>query len=377
MKFGVAYSILDDSYQAARKAAEEAVEVSGRPALTFVFTTDSYDQRVVLETVKGVVGNSKIVGFCGAGIISGEDILRQGLAVGTVSDTGIGVATSLQAGIGKDSYGAGHRAGEELLASGINEGAVIVLPDGVTGNTCEVLRGLYNAMGPDFTYIGGGSGRNIKSSKTYQFTEAGVKSDALAVALLDGPSIHTNIMHGWKPVGSPLVITKSQEKTVYKIDGSPAFDAYSEQLDGVTMDNFVEFSRRHPLGIPDVSGNYLIRDPRAVNDDKSINFTGEIPENLVANIMEGAPKAQVESLKSMFGMITESVTDPMFALVFDCNSRSFLLGDDFKEELRLISKNISSQVPTLGALTFGEIGSYGDVPMFHNKTLAIATLYNK
>lgn len=377
MKFGVACNKLDDSREAGRKAAEGAVQVSGKPTLTFVFTTDFYDHKVVLETVKEAVGNSKILGFCARGIIFAEDMLEQAVAVGTLAGAELSVATSLQQGITEDSYSAGHRAGEELLASGISKGLVIVLPDGFTGNNTEVIRGLYNVMGPDFIYIGGSSGGNLKSSKTYQFTEVGVKSDALAVALLGGMSINAGVVHGWKPTQALLVITKSEGKRVYEIDGCPAFDIYSERLGADTVDNFIKLGKQYPLGIPDVSGNYLIRDPKSVNDDKSVNFVSEIPANSVANIMEGSVKDQIEADKSLISMIIDRNAEPQFALVFDCISRSLLMGKEFKKELKIIWESIGREVPVFGALTHGEIGSFMGAPMFHNKTLALAVLSSK
>jgi hypothetical protein len=374
VKFGVACNKLDDSHKASRKAAEEAVRVSGKPALTIIFTTDSYDHKVVLESVKEVVGDSKILGFCGGGIIFAEDMLQQAVAVGILSGIELSVATSLQEGISQDSYGAGHRAGEELLDSGISKGLVIVLPDGLTGNKTEIMRGLYNVMGPDFIYTGGSSGGSPGVLKTYQFTEAGVKSDALAVALLDGVSIHAGIVHGWKPTKEHLVITRSEGKRVYEIDGYPAFDIYSQCLGADTVDSFIKLGKQYPLGIPDVSGNFLIRDPRSVNDDKSINFQSEIPSNLVANIMEGSVMDQIEADKSLVNRIIEECAEPQFALIFDCMSRFLLMGIEFKEELRIIRESIGREVPVLGALTYGEIGSYVGAPMFHNKSIAVVVL---
>ncbi|MDK2887997.1 MAG: hypothetical protein PWP72_875, partial [Thermoanaerobacter sp.] len=44
MKVGVGYSLHPDSREAARKAARFAVARSGPPALTFLFTTEGYNQ---------------------------------------------------------------------------------------------------------------------------------------------------------------------------------------------------------------------------------------------------------------------------------------------------------------------------------------------
>ena len=150
MKAGASYSTAEDSQLAGRKAAEEAVRSSGEPALTLLFTTDSYEQEAVLEAVKGVVGNSKIAGFCSGAVITPGGLFQQGVAVGTLSGDELRVATALEGGTNEDPRGAGRRCGKALLASGIDRGIVIALPDAFQANVYEVARGLYEAMGPDF-----------------------------------------------------------------------------------------------------------------------------------------------------------------------------------------------------------------------------------
>ena len=372
IKVGAAYSTLDDSHQAGRNAAEEAVKSSGEPVLTFLFTTDSYNQKIVFEVVKEVVGKSKIVGFCGGGIIASEAVFRHGVGVCTLSGDGLRVVTSLQKELSKDPLDVGRRAGEELLASGIDKGTVFVLPDGFGTDLSEVIRGLYDSMGPDFRYVGGGAGDNLKFFKTYQFTEVGIESDALAVALLDGFIIQTGIGHGWEPEGEPLVITDAKGKRVFEIDGRPAFDAYSERLGEIPKDKFAEYGMRYPLGFPDISGNYLIRDPLALNSDKSIDFVTEVPRNAVGYIMRCDVADLIETAGFVAKMAVKKVEEPQFALIFDCISRCVLMGKEFEKELKIIRESIGMGVPMLGVLTFGEVGSFDDVPLFHNKTIAIA-----
>jgi hypothetical protein len=249
---------------------------------------------------------------------------------------------------------------------------VVVLPDGFGTNISEAVRGLYNIMGPDFGYVGGGAGDNLKFFKTYQFTEVGIKSDALAVALLNGLIIQTGISHGWKPEGEPLVITDAKGKKVIEIDGRPAFDVYSERLGGINKNKFPEYGMKYPLGFPDISGNYLIRDPLSVNPDKSIDFITEVPRNAVGNIMSCDMAELIETAEEVAKTTARKVEKPRFALLFDCISRCMLMGKEFEKEIKIIRESIGIGVPLLGALTFGEVGSYVDVPLFHNRTIVLA-----
>jgi len=377
VKAGVAYSTLGASHEAAKEAAEEAIRSSGKPVLTFLFTTDSYEQESVLETVKGVVGSSKIVGFCTGGVITSQGVLEQGVGVTTLSGDELRVSTCLQGSLGADPRAVGRRAGRALLASGIDNGVVISFPDGFPANVSEATRGLYESMGPDFTYTGGGAGDSLKFLKTYQFTEAGVRSNALAAVLLGGVAMGAAIGHGWRPEGNPLVITRAKGKRVYEIDARPAFDVYSERLGGIIRHRFREYGMVHPLGFPDLSGNYLIRDPLCVNKDESIDFVTEVPENAVARIMCGNAAELVAVARTVAKAAAQRVAEPQLTLVFDCISRYILMGQEFEQELTAISESTGRDVPVLAALTFGEIGSYIDVPLFHNKTVAVAVLGSK
>jgi len=371
MEIGVAWSTDSDSKQAGERAAKAALESSGFPAMTLFFLTDAYDQRTVFQSVRNVVGDSKLAGFCCAGIITSHTVLKQGVGVCTVSGDTVQAATSLQEGLSKNPYLVGQNAGKELLANGIDEGTVFVFPDGFGANISETVRGLYNAMGPNFKYVGGGSGDNLRFFKTYQFTEANMMSDALAVAVLNGITFETSIGHGWTPLGEPVFIGRTEGKKVIEIDGRPAFEAYKERFSDINIDNFPEYGMRHPLGFPDIWGNYLIRDPIRINPDQSIDFVTEVPDNAVGYLMEGNVDHLLGTAAHVAETVCQNMEYPQFVLCMDCVSRYLLMGDKFERELEIIEETVGGNIPMLGALTFGEVGSYLDVPHFHNKTLVL------
>jgi hypothetical protein len=372
MKAGASYSGLDDSVQAGKEAAEEAVNASGKPALTFLFTTDNYEQESVYNAVKDVIGACCLIGICAGGIICGDKLYRKGIGVLSLAGAEIRVATSFQAGLSNDPYSAGERAGEELFASGIESGTVFVFPDGFSSNIAEMIRGLYNRLGPQYSYVGGGAGDNLKFFKTYQFTERGIGTDSLSVALVSGIDIRTSIGHGWKPFGDPLVITLATGKKLREIDGRPAFDAYAERFKEITADRFPEYGMKYPLGFPDISGNYFIRDPMSLNPDRTIDYVTEVPNNAVGSFMQGRVEELIEASGTVAKQAGAGVANPQFALVCECISRYLLMGEEFEKELKVMHESIGEQVPLIGVLTFGEVGCFEDVPFLHNKTIVIA-----
>lgn len=374
MKVGVGFSRENDARSAGVEAAQQALRGSGEPVLTILFTTDQYSPEQVLEGVRNVVGMSRLVGFCCGGVITAQEVLRQGVGVCTLAGARIRARTALATGLKAYARVVGDRIGRELLVEQTDDGLVIVLPDGFQGNVSEMLRGLYNRMGPHCRYVGGGAGDNLKFFKTYQFTDQGVVTDGVAAALISGLEVGIGIGHGWHPMSDPLVITKTKERNVIEIDGEPAYQAYCKRIGAIGTERFAEIGMRHPLGFPNVVGQYLIRDPIAVRADQSMDFVSEIPCHAVGNVMRG----EVDDLVSTAAMIAEDarrqVRDPACTLVFDCISRVVLMGDCFQRELQAVRSKVGENIPFIGALTFGEIGAYEDVPLFHNKTAVVCVM---
>lgn len=371
MKAGASFSNQASSLAAGREAAVHAAKVSGQPVLTLVFTTDVHDPAQVLAGVNSVVSPSHVAGFCCGGVITAAGVQNQGVGVLALSGD-FQAATTLQEGLGCDPFTAGHKAGLSLKREGLKNGTAIVMPDGFQSRMMEMLRGLYGQLGPDFQYIGGGAGDNLHFFETHQFTERGVAKDAMAVALVHGLKMSVGIDHGWTPVGDPLLISKSEGKRVHEIDGACAFSEYGRRLGLTDRDQFTALAMRHPLGFPNILGQYVIRDPLRLNEDDSIDFVTEIPSQAVGHMMECSIEGLVEAARKAANQALSSVEKPVFMLLFDCISRVVLMGDRFHEEINALREIIGPDVPMLGALTFGEVGGLDNVPLFHNKTTVVA-----
>ena len=373
VKSGVGFSTKQDSRVAGIEAAEAALASLGRANCTMLVMTDAYDPEKVLGGVQSVVGASRIMGCLTPGVLTRDRLLEQGVGVLCASDENARAATVLRGNFDKDPFGSGQRAGTALLASGIRTGCVVVLPNGFGSGISELVRGLYDKLGPDFQYVGGGSGSNLRMRKSFQLTEEGIEKDGMAVAVLDGVSVESNLAHGWVPMGDPVVITRAVGKKVLEMNGYPAFSVYSRQLGGVRPEDFLLLGMKHPLGFPDMNGQYVIRDPIGVNADQSIDFISEVPSNAVGYVMRG----EVNDLVKTAGQVAASIAHKVcgndaFAVLFDCVSRSLLMGKEFGRELATISNAFTREMPLMGMLSLGEVAGCGHVPSFHNKTTVVA-----
>lgn len=104
-------------------------------------------------------------------------------------------------------------------------------------------------------------------------------------------------------------------KKVFKIDGKQAFDVYSERAGGISKDKFAEYSMRYPLGISDIDGNFLIRDPLSVNEDGSIDFVSEVPENVVARVMEGNITSLIKEAQKVAKMVSQNNQTTIYTFI--------------------------------------------------------------
>lgn len=364
---------MSDSEAAGREAAAQAVKAIGeQPVVTFVFTTEKYDQKLILNSVLSEVGESRLIGASGAGIITPDGVFENGVNVMVLSGRSIEAVTASVEFGPEAPRETGTLLGQRLLSyTTASSGMVFVFPDGLAGNIALMLRGLYEVMGPDFQYAGGGTGDNLQFLKTYQFTENGVANGSVVAALVTGVSFGTGVRHGWEPVGSPLVITKAEGRLLLELDDRPAFDVYSERLGGVPLSEFAEYGMRHPLGISDALGSYIIRDPIRAFPDGTLEIVTEVPPKAVAYLMSGRKEALAKAARDAFQAALDGAGEPRFALLFDCVSR-FLLVKGEVDDVGIGREVLGPSTPIVGLLTFGEVGTYNDVPLFHNKTMVAA-----
>ena len=367
MKFGMGFSKNEDSRSAVEEAAKKALK--GRPVFSMIFTTGGYKQEAVVETANELFRGSKFVGICGAGILTSEKTLKRGVGVLTFYGD-IKVETSIQKP-GDNLEEVGRTAGRDLLKSGISGGTVFVFPESSSKNISETITSLYNTMGPDYTYLGGVSGYDFDSNSC-QFTEMGVANGGFTAVLVNGLSIKTACGHGWKPRNVPLIMNRVQNKKVLEINGKTALEVYRAEADAFNTTELKMYGIPNPLGFPDLDGNFMIRDPIEINHDGSMDFLTEIQPNSMGYLMEADLDDIINNTQEVAEAIKKQGRKPDLLLVFNClfyynlvkrKSKGISLGDIFHD------------VPVFGVLTFGEVGSYSEVPMLQNKTLIIAAVY--
>lgn len=382
----VGRSAASDPAAAAAEAVRGALRGADHPIAALVLSTDQYDHDALARAVSAELGVLPWGGCCTAGVLAGGTLLRQGIGVGILSSWELLVGF----GMGGPVSTGGRRAGRDAVATALAQlppyrpdrhRALVLLPDALTGNAADVVRGAAEEAGSGITWAGGGAGDNLRFVRTAQYVRGAAHHDHVVAIAIDAPRrLGAGIRHGWRPYGPPTMVTRAEGAKALELDYEKAFDVYRRTVeqrgDRVTLEKFAAFAMTHPLGIPQADGEHVIRDPLAVAEDGGLVCVAEVPDGTLVRIMEGDRDALLSAAGLAATAAREATDGPLAgAFAFDCVSRSLLLKEDVGQEFAAFQRGLGEEVPLLGCLTFGEVGALGTgVPQFHNKTAVILAI---
>ncbi len=267
-----------------------------------------------------------------------------------------------------------------------NNHCLTVFVDGLTANIAGFLSALFDELGCEVCYLGGGAGSMTLKKQPCLLTSDGMFQDAAVIAFLKKHCI-IGVRHGWKKIMGPVIATKTRRNRISELNWKSAFAVYRDIVENDSghkfrEDNFFEIAKGYPFGILKESGEHIIRDPFYVTNNGTLVCVGDVPENAVLDIMSG----QSTDLIAAAGEAVRDSYPPeknnnSTALIFDCISRTLFLSDDFSKELAVMSKEIKAidnNLIPVGALTIGEIASYGrEYLEFLNKTIVVGMLHGE
>ena len=238
----------------------------------------------------------------------------------------------------------------------------LVFFDGLSPGVSPFVEGLFNVLGVEENYIGGGAGSASLEKMPCLITPEGLLQDA---AMLVGLNWHSGVgvAHGWEKAAGSYIVTEAEGSVVKTINWRPAAEVYCEAIAAesgkeISKENLLEHTASYPLGLIRLGGDYIVRDPYKVIGDTVI-FMGEVPSQSHVDLLYGKKEKLIEAAKAAQLKAKSSFPeecDPTASFVLNCISRQRFLQDDFKEELAAVQLD---NIPVFGALTLGEIANTG------------------
>lgn len=261
---------------------------------------------------------------------------------------------------------------EPLFADRPEPVSMMVLVDGLASRIGALLDSVYDVLGSDPSFFGGGAGSLSFVQKPCLFSNQGMLVDH--AQLIELPArFSLGVDHGWEKFAGPFVVTSGDRNVLESLDFKPAFEVYKQHVEAdsglvFTADNFFDIAKSYPFGMEKPDGSIVVRDP-ITRDGNNMVCVGEVPKNSIVHLLKGHP----ENLISAAGRGASALpAGKGAALLTDCISRVLYLENRFVEELQAVQQQLGERA-LFGMLSLGEVANGGDYCLeFYNKTLVIA-----
>lgn len=370
---GVGLSKNSDSYQAGYEAAKIALDRIGakKPDFVIAFASAVFEQREVVRGIRDAADKAAFIGCTDAGEITNDGPTQKSVTVMAIVAPEISFYTGLGRGIKNGAREAGSAVAREIKEKADKPlRAFLMLPDVLTGNGADIVRGVLDVLGPHFPVVGGAAGDDFVFEKTYQYRDDEVESGAVAgVGMAGSFAMGVGVRHGWVPIGMPMKVTKAEGAVLHELNGKPAIsiyeDYFGEKANELRREALARMAITYPLGlkIPEYEEEYLIRDPITVDEKGSITCAAEIPEGSEVRLMIGSKEKAVEAAEDAARHVMKELeTDgarPKFVLMFNCIAREKLFAQKANDEIQAVMRIIGADVPLLGFYTYGEQAPLG------------------
>jgi hypothetical protein len=252
--------------------------------------------------------------------------------------------------------------------------SVMLLVDGMATGITGLLDGVYDLLGSQPTFYGGGAGSLSFEQRPCLFFNRGLLADHAQFTVLDAV-FSLAVEHGWEKFAGPFVVTTAEATVVSSLDWKPAFTLYRELVEADSglrfeQQDFFAIAKGYPFGMERSDGQLVVRDP-ITRDGEQLICVGEVPVNSVVYLLKGRHQSLIAAAEAGARSIDRG-QNPV--IIIDCISRVLYLGEDFVDELRAVSDAVAPR-PMFGMLTLGEIANGGDHCLeFYNKTLVLAAM---
>lgn len=408
ISINLGWSAHTNSYQAGKSAATDATKnwQEDGTNLGLVFASAQYNQYRLVAGIKEVISRIPIIGCSGAGVITPEGPIENGVIIAILGAEPSTFQYSL--GLGKNVLINSREAGYQAARLATNNftklplrekykatrKSFIIFPDGVSGNGADILRGCQEVLGSNFPIIGGSAGDAYIFQKTYQYFPQGVTSGAVIGLLVGGDiSLGIGVKHGWKPLGKYRKITKANANIIQEIDNQPAIWIYENYFGKETKilkeEPLSMMGMLYPIGMKISGGEaaakaeeeYLVRYPCKIGKKGELICTAELPEGskirlMIGNRNSALMAAREAGLNALNGLREKQAK---FVLMISSISRKRLLGRNCYKEIEVIRNIIGKGIPVMGFYSYGEQAPltsemYTGESYFHNEAIVVSIM---
>lgn len=385
MKFAAACSQEPNLTAAIAAAQRELIDrLEGAADLTMVFV--SHDHRADFPTLAARLQESfpsrVLLGSVGETIIAGESEWESGPAIAIWSAT----LPEYQLRPFAMEF---ESTPDGVVCSGIPEDladeadrvrAFLLLGEPYTSAPHAVIDRFGDEF-PNAPVIGGmASGASRPGENSLFFSHDAIPAGAVAVALLDGPPVHTLVSQGCRPVGETYVITRAERNVVLELGGKPALHRVQEVYQGASAGDKKLLESGLHLGVAMSEyrdsfgrGDFLVANVLGADRNSGAIATGHHVrkgQTVQFHVRDAASAdADLTGLLERAKAAHPGGVDG--ALLFSCNGRGTRMFPEPNHDAAAIQR-VLGPVPLAGMFAAGEIGPVGKQTYMHGFTASAA-----
>jgi small ligand-binding sensory domain FIST len=266
-------------------------------------------------------------------------------------------------------------AGDEL--DGVD--AFLVVSDPFTFPVVDLLDTIERRVGPGIPVIGGQASAARGPGGNRLVLDGEVHADGAVAVALGGVDVSTLVSQGCRPIGEPMVVTRSRGSLIEELAGRSALERVQETVQALDVDDAHRAQQGLHLGrVVDERkaeyerGDFLVRGLRgadrrtgaiAIDDELEVGATIQLQ-------VRDAQSAHEDLEHLLAGRRADT------ALLFTCNGRGTHLFGVEDHDAQLLSDALG-RAPVAGMSCAGEVGPIGGRSFLHTFTASVLLLSDR
>ncbi len=378
------HSDLERALREAHERASADLGGSGPPDLGVVFVSSAYGEaiRPALDGLADALDLPAVIATTAEGVLAGGTEYESGPAVAIWLGRlpGAVVEPFALEYVGNPDGGS-FLGWPQRLEQGWPDGAGMLLLADPFSFPVDTFLGRMERDRPGVPIAGGmASGGWTPGSNT--LVAGRHLSDCGAVGVVVGGKarIRPVVSQGCRPIGRPMVITRSEENVIVELGGRPALERLREVYAELSeSDRDLVRSSLHLGRVASEyqdrfeRGDFLVRNVVGADPDSGVIAVGDLVRT--GQTVQFHVRDAASAHEDLLHLLTRGSDGeaPVGALVFTCNGRGTRLFPTPHHDARCVQEGLGP-VPAAGFFAQGEIGPIGNRTFLHGFTASIALI---
>jgi small ligand-binding sensory domain FIST len=258
---------------------------------------------------------------------------------------------------------------------------LLFLGDPFTFPTDEWLKQL-NAAGPNPPRVVGGmaSGAQTPGLNRLILDDRAHVDGAVGILIDDALAIRTVVSQGCRPIGRPMIVTRTEGNILRELGRRPALEVLQEQFAELDPDDQAKVQQGLHIGrvINEYQeaferGDFLVRNVIGADDEGGIAITDHVRIGQTVQFHVRDAETADQDLRALLGdeLKSEPASSEAGALVFTCNGRGTSLFSQPNHDVGVLHE-LLGPIPVAGFFAMGELGPVGGQNFLHGFTASVA-----